>query len=231
MLFDAGRDPAPRENFVLCYLTVMDLISITYMIAVIDYGMGNIHSVRKAIESCGGEVLVTNKPFELKSCDKVVLPGVGAFGDAARELEETGLSGALRGAAHENKYFLGICLGLQLLYDASEENPDARGLGIFKGSVRKFRPSAGFKVPHMGWNQLEKRAECPLLKKVPDAADVYFCHSYYVEPVERETAVCTTRYGVDFASLVWKDTIFGVQFHPEKSQMTGLQIIRNFVEL
>jgi glutamine amidotransferase len=201
------------------------------MIAVIDYGMGNIHSVRKALESAGAEVLVTNKAADIKQCDKVVLPGVGAFGDAVRELEETGLAGALREAGQEKKIFLGICLGLQLLYETSAESPDAKGLGILKGAVRKFEPGPGFKVPHMGWNQLRKRAECPLLKNVPADANVYFCHSYYVEPLDRETAAGVTQYSVDFASLVWKDCIYGVQFHPEKSQRVGLQIIRNFVEL
>ncbi|MDD2703712.1 MAG: imidazole glycerol phosphate synthase subunit HisH [Candidatus Omnitrophica bacterium] len=201
------------------------------MIAIIDYGMGNIHSVRKALESAGAEVSVTNKTGDIEKCDKVVLPGVGAFGDAARELDETGLSGALRQAVQEKKIFLGICLGLQLLYDFSEESLNAAGLGILKGAVRKFKPGQDLKVPHMGWNQLRKRAECPLLKDVPDEADVYFCHSYYVDPEERETAAGVTRYGLDFASLVWKNNIYGVQFHPEKSQKTGLRIIKNFVNL
>ncbi|MFA5361985.1 MAG: imidazole glycerol phosphate synthase subunit HisH [Candidatus Omnitrophota bacterium] len=201
------------------------------MIAVIDYGMGNIHSVRKALESAGAEVLVTNNAVDIEKCDKVVLPGVGAFGDAVRELEETGLSGALRQAVQEKKIFLGICLGLQLLYDFSEESRNVKGLGILKGAVRKFKPGPGFKVPHMGWNQLKKRAECPLLKNVPVDANVYFCHSYYVEPLERETAAGVTQYTVDFVSLVWKNSVYGAQFHPEKSQKTGLQIIRNFVNL
>jgi imidazole glycerol-phosphate synthase subunit HisH len=201
------------------------------MIAVIDYGMGNIHSVRKALESAGAEVVVTNKAADINKCDKVVLPGVGAFGDAVRELDDTGLAGALRQVVQEKKIFLGICLGLQLLYDSSEESPDAKGLGILKGAVRKFKPGPDLKVPHMGWNQLRKRAECPLLKNVPADANVYFCHSYYVEPVERETAAGVTQYSDDFASLIWKDSVYGVQFHPEKSQKTGLQIIRNFVNL
>ncbi|MFA6216245.1 MAG: imidazole glycerol phosphate synthase subunit HisH [Candidatus Omnitrophota bacterium] len=207
------------------------------MIAIIDYGMGNIHSVKKALEVMGAETLVTNKPQEIKKCEKLVLPGVGAFGDAMEELKKQGLVAAIKEDIRQKKIFLGICLGMQLLFEYSEESPGVLGLGILKGGVKRFPSRPGLKVPHMGWNQLhqvtrsQRMLECPLLKGVKDNVFVYFCHSYYPVPEELEVSAAVTDYGEDFTSMVWKDTVFGAQFHPEKSQTVGLEILRNFVEL
>lgn len=201
------------------------------MIAIIDYGMGNIHSVQKALESQGAETLVTNNPRELDRCDKVVLPGVGAFDDAAQELEKQGLSAAIRESSSGKKIFLGICLGMQLLFEKSEEG-NLPGLGILQGAVKKFPGGKTLKVPHMGWNNLNLRQKnCPLFKDLKDNSYVYFCHSYYPAPQDEKVTAATTSYGVEFAAIVWQDNIYGVQFHPEKSQEIGLKILKNFVQL
>jgi len=202
------------------------------MIAIIDYGMGNIHSVQKALESMGGKTLVTNKAIDIKASDKIVLPGVGAFGDAVLELKKDGLTQVLDSQIKAKKAFLGICLGMQLLFELSDEAAGSRGLGIFKGKVKRFENKNGLKVPHMGWNQLKKiKSGCPLLKDIADNAYVYFCHSYYPQAKEIGVVAATTEYGIQFHSIVWQDNIYGVQFHPEKSQETGLKILRNFVNL
>ena len=210
----------------------------TSMIAIIDYGMGNIHSVNKALQLFGASTIVTNKPKEILACEKAVLPGVGAFDDAMLELKEKGLIKALDEFIKNKKPFLGICLGMQLLFEESQEAKHAKGLGLLKGSVARFKAVAGQKVPHMGWNQLklgarssELGAECPLLRGIPEGAYVYFCHSYYPEPKDKNVIAATTDYGVSFASMVWKDNIFGAQFHPEKSQSIGLKILENFVKI
>ncbi|MFA5118486.1 MAG: imidazole glycerol phosphate synthase subunit HisH [Candidatus Omnitrophota bacterium] len=202
------------------------------MIAIIDYGMGNIHSVKKALEVMGARTLVTNKPQEIRKCEKIVLPGVGAFGDAMEELKKQDLIAAIKDDIRGKKIFLGICLGMQLLFESSEESPGVKGLGVLKGEVKKFPYRQGLKVPHMGWNQLKKVAgKCPLLKDVEDNAFVYFCHSYYPAPQETDVPAAITDYGEDFTSMVWKDNVYGAQFHPEKSQTVGLDILRNFVKL
>jgi imidazole glycerol-phosphate synthase subunit HisH len=201
------------------------------MIAIIDYGMGNIHSVQKALESVGAETLVTNDPQELEKCDKVVLPGVGAFDDATQELEKRGLSAAIRRSGAGKKIFLGICLGMQLLFEKSEEG-SLPGLGILKGAVKKFPGGKRLKVPHMGWNDLNLRQkDCPLFKDLKDNSYVYFCHSYYPAPQDEKVIAATTSYGVEFAAIVRQANVYGVQFHPEKSQETGLKILKNFVQL
>lgn len=202
------------------------------MIAIIDYGMGNIHSVRKAIESMGAQVKVVDKPEGLAGCEKAVLPGVGAFGDAAEELEKQGLIKGLKDYIASGRAFLGICLGLHLLLEESEESPGIKGLGLIRGRVEKFAAAKGLKVPHMGWNQLDiRQSACPLFKGLPADAYVYFCHSYYPAPKDSGVVAATTEYGRKFASLVWKDNIYGAQFHPEKSQKAGLKILENFVKL
>lgn len=201
------------------------------MIAIIDYGMGNIHSVNKALELYGAKTIVTNKPEDILSAAKLVLPGVGAFGDAMLELKKQDLISALLRQIKNKKPFLGICLGMQLLFEESEEAGKEKGLGIFEGRIKKFAVSNTPKVPHMGWNRLEKSRDCPLLKDLPDGAYVYFCHSYYPEPKNKNIIAATTDYGIDFASLIWQDNIYGTQFHPEKSQAIGLKILKNFVEL
>jgi len=208
-------------------------------IAVIDYGMGNLRSVEKALEEAGGRTLVTSKPADLKRCSKIVFPGVGAFGDAMKELRRLGLADPIRESIAAGKPFLGLCLGLQLLFEKSEEAPGVKGLGILKGEVKKFRftneqrrtTNDALKVPHMGWNSIEKAADSPLLKDTPDKAYVYFVHSYYVKPDEKKAVLTMTDYGITFASGVRKDNIYGLQFHPEKSQALGLKMLKNFVKL
>jgi glutamine amidotransferase len=202
------------------------------MIAIIDYGMGNIHSVQKALESMGAQTIVTNKPRDIKSSDKVVLPGVGAFDDAMLELKRLGLRKVLNEHIKHKKVLLGICLGMQLLFEGSEEASRARGCGVLGGRVLRFAHKKGLKIPHMGWNQLNfKNKNCPLLKDVPDDSYVYFCHSYYPQPEDKRTIATTTNYGINFTSIIWQDNIYGVQFHPEKSQGVGLKILENFVNL
>jgi len=201
------------------------------MVAIIDYGMGNIHSVNKALQTFGAETLVTNNPEKIRAGHKVVLPGVGAFADAMQELERQGLIDPLLKHVQSRKPLLGICLGMQLLFESSEEAGSRKGLGILKGEVKRFS-SKGKKVPHMGWNQLTKaRSDCPLLKDIEDGAYVYFCHSYYPEPRDRNMVAATTDYGKDFCSLIWQESVYGAQFHPEKSQQVGLKMLKNFVEL
>jgi imidazole glycerol-phosphate synthase subunit HisH len=200
-------------------------------IAVIDYGMGNMHSVSKAIELCGAKPIVTNKKSQINSCEKIVLPGVGAFDDAVTELERLGLVSAIKELIKNRKPFLGICLGMQLLFEASQEAKHKEGLGILKGKVIRFSGKFGEKVPHMGWNNLEGLlADCLLLSGISAKEQVYFCHSYYPEPVDKDIIAATCGYGVKFACVLAKENIYGVQFHPEKSQATGLKIIKNFVE-
>jgi glutamine amidotransferase len=202
------------------------------MIAIIDYGMGNIHSVQKALESFGAKTIVTNKPEAIKSCDKVVLPGVGAFDDAMLELKKNNLIPAIHEHIKSNKVFLGICLGLQLLFETSEEAARAKGLAVLKGRVLRFPEKKGLKVPHIGWNQLQKgKSECPLLKGVADNSFVYFCHSYYVDPAHKENIAATTDYALSFASVICDNNVYGMQFHPEKSQEVGQKVIENFVNL
>ncbi len=201
------------------------------MIAIIDYGMGNIHSVKKALELYGAKIKVTNNPKEIAACKKIVLPGVGAFGDAIAELDKQGLSALIKDEVKNKKPFLGICLGMQLLFEKSEEAPKCKGLGIIKGEVKKFE-AKDLKVPHMGWNQLKNiNTSCPLLKGVDDNSFVYFCHSYYPQPKDEKVVAAATDYGINFASVVWQDNVYGAQFHPEKSQGVGLKIMENFVNL
>jgi len=202
------------------------------MIVIIDYGMGNIHSVNKALQLYGAETVVTNKAKEILAADKAVLPGVGAFDDAMQELEKQKLIGCLFDLLKANVPFLGICLGMQLLFEESEEAKKTKGLGILKGKVKRFQESKSQKVPHMGWNQLKEVAsDCPLLKDVPENPYVYFCHSYYPQAKDKSIVAATTDYGIDFPSVVRQGNVYGVQFHPEKSQATGLKMIENFVNL
>ncbi|MDD3345988.1 MAG: imidazole glycerol phosphate synthase subunit HisH [Candidatus Omnitrophica bacterium] len=200
-------------------------------IAVIDYGMGNIHSVSKAVEVCGGRVVVTGSREQIESCSKIILPGVGAFDDAVCELERLGLVDFIKEQA-EKKPLLGICLGMQLLFESSQEARSGKGLGIFKGKVVKFSSRHGEKIPHMGWNNLSDISEgCPLTRGIKEGEQVYFCHSYYAEPAEKDIAAASCVYGVKFACAFSRGNVYGVQFHPEKSQAAGLKIFRNFVEL
>lgn len=202
------------------------------MIAIIDYGMGNIHSVQKALQFYGAKTLVTNKPEDINTSEKVVLPGVGAFDDAMQELTRQNLIPAILGHIKSKKPFMGICLGMQLLFESSEEAKETRGLGILNGAVMRFDAKSGIKVPHMGWNQIKKASDnCPLLKDIIDGSFVYFCHSYYPQPKDKDTIAATCDYGSNFVSIVWEQNIYGVQFHPEKSQTVGLKMLENFVGL
>lgn len=194
------------------------------MICVIDYGMGNLRSVSKALEKVGGKVWVTSQPEDLVKAEKVVLPGVGGFGDGAEELGRRGLFEPVRECLSQGKPFLGICLGMQLLFDESEENPGAKGFGFFRGKVQRFQ-SRSVKIPHMGWNEVKFSA--------PQKNDYfYFVHSYYPLPEEKTIVQGTCEYGAEeFAAFVAKEKIWATQFHPEKSQDAGLQILKKFVSL
>lgn len=199
------------------------------MIAVIDYGMGNLRSVSKAIELVGGQVIVTSEPADVVGADAVVLPGVGAFGHAMDNLAERNLVTPVKQCVASGTPFLGICLGLQLLFDESEEDVGVKGLGIIPGSVRRFRTT--LKVPHMGWNELSIKKEVPVLKNTPDGSFMYFVHSYYVDPEDTNVVATTTCYDQEFVSAIATDNIFATQFHPEKSAEKGLAILKEFCEL
>ncbi len=196
------------------------------MIAIIDYGMGNLFSVQKALERIGFSATITALPDVLAKAEKIVLPGVGAFGDAMREIERRRLVEPIRQAVAAGKPFLGICLGLQVLFEKSEESPGIPGLGILPGEVKRF--VTDMKVPHMGWNQIRIRRPAPIFDGIGDDAYVYFVHSYYVVPVRAEDIAATTDYELEFVSSVWRHNLFATQFHPEKSQAVGLKILKNF---
>ena len=198
------------------------------MIAVIDYGMGNLRSVAKALEAAGAaDVRITSDPKIISQADKIVLPGVGAFKEAMRELRRLGLIKAIKDNIFK-KPFLGICLGLQLLFSESEEGGKVKGLGIFPGIVRRFPDK--LKVPHMGWNQIKVK-KGKILKNIPKNAYFYFCHSYYVVPKDKGLIAAATDYGKEFVSAIAKDNLFACQFHPEKSQASGLRLLKNFVKI
>jgi glutamine amidotransferase len=197
------------------------------MIAVVDYDAGNIRSVTKALESLGAEVRVTGDPADIEKADRIVLPGVGAFGKAAQSLKAKGLMKPLRNAIRTGKPFIGICLGMQLLYERSEENPDARGLGVIKGKVVRF--PGGLKVPHLGWNQVFQKASSHVWNEIPDGSFFYFAHSYFGVPADASVIAGETEYGVSYASSIHQGALFGVQFHPEKSQKWGLKLLANFL--
>ena len=207
------------------------------MIAIIDYGMGNLRSVAKALEAAGAKnVKVTSSPALISKANKLVLPGVGAMQEAMRELRKLRLIEVIKKNIFI-KPFLGICLGLQLLFTESEEGGKVGGLGIFKGRVKRF--SHQLKVPHIGWNQVKlktqdpggRRQECFMLKAIPDNSYFYFCHSYYVVPEDKSLIALTTDYGIEFTSGIRRDNLFACQFHPEKSQRLGLRLLENFLKL
>ena len=201
------------------------------MIAIIDYGMGNLRSAQRGLEKVGAEVRVIQSPRELSGARGLVLPGDGAFGRAMENLRAAGWIEPLRQAAAEGMPFFGICVGMQLLFESSEEMGQHQGLGLFAGSVKRFTGS--LKVPHMGWNQLKLRANgnYSLLRGVADGGSCYFVHSYYCAPQDASINAATTDYGIEFASIVERGNILGTQFHPEKSQTTGLKILENFVSI
>ena len=199
------------------------------MIAIIDYGMGNLRSVQKGLEKSGFMAQVTADPDVVRKADKVVLPGVGAFGDAMANLRQAGMPEIICETVKTGKPFLGICLGLQLLFETSAEGGLHEGLKIFPGQVKLLPP--GLKVPHMGWNQIEIQKQDPILKGIPDGSSFYFVHSYYVVPTDPAVNTALTEYGIKFTSIAGRENVWGIQFHPEKSSALGLQILKNFGEL
>ena len=199
------------------------------MIAIVDYGMGNLRSVQKGFERVGYAAEISNLPEVVERADHIVLPGVGAFGDAMSNLRERELIEPIQESISEGKPFLGICLGLQLLFAESEEMGSHKGLGLLPGKVRRF--PEGERVPQIGWNQIHIRREVPLLEDVPEDSFFFFVHSYYVDPADDGDRVAMTDYGIGYASIAGRDRAFGVQFHPEKSQDLGLKILQNFARL
>ena len=201
------------------------------MITIVDYQMGNLRSVQKAIEKVGGAARISSDANEIASADKLVLPGVGAFGDAMDEINRRDLAAPIREFVQSGRPFLGICLGLQLLFDEGYEHGTHKGLGILPGDVVKFDLPDSFKVPHMGWNQVRRVTDPPILDGIPDGTHFYFVHSYYVQPVDASVVALTCDYGEPFCAMVWKDNIFASQFHPEKSQQDGLKMLASFNDL
>ncbi|MBI3320380.1 MAG: imidazole glycerol phosphate synthase subunit HisH [Candidatus Omnitrophica bacterium] len=216
------------------------------MIVIVDYGMGNLRSVSKALERLGTSVRITADPQEIERATKLVLPGVGAFDAAMRELAARRLIESIRSFLASGKPYLGICLGLQLLFESSEEGRSAPGLGVLRGTVKRLAATPPLKIPHMGWNQImstqhgavssqqsavSRENRCPLLSGIPDGSFFYFVHSYYADPVDRTTVALESDYGQHFAAMVWSKNLFATQFHPEKSQSVGLKLLENFVKL
>lgn len=201
------------------------------MIAIIDYDAGNIKSVEKALAYLGKEVKITRDYDEIMSSSHVILPGVGSFGDAMGKLREYGLEKAIHDVVNKGTPFLGICLGLQLLYESSEETPGVEGLGLLKGKIVRIPQKDGLKIPHMGWNSLNIKEDATLFKGVSENAYVYFVHSYYLEAENADEVAATTEYATHIHASVEKDNIYACQFHPEKSSTVGLKILENFVNL
>lgn len=198
-------------------------------ILIIDYGMANLRSVQKAFERVGGHAEISGDPARVGEAKKLVLPGVGAFRDAIARLRETGLVEPIKDHLHSGKPFFGICLGLQLLFTRSHEDGEYDGLQVFSGDVVRFPPQPGIKVPHMGWNRLRVRTPAPMLEGL-DGQSVYFVHSYYPVPTEATLIAAEADYPEPFCAAIWKDNVFATQFHPEKSQKVGLEMLQRFAE-
>ena len=201
------------------------------MTVIIDYGAGNIKSVEKALLSLGQEVVITDDADTILNAERIILPGVGAFGNAMAQLEKTGLDEVIREAVRRKIPFLGICLGLQLLFEKSDEALGVKGLGVLKGEVKKIPAKKGLKIPHMGWNNLKIKEGARLFKGVPEDSYVYFVHSYYLKASEPDIVAATTEYSEVIHASVEKGNVFACQFHPEKSSTVGLQILKNFISL
>lgn len=201
------------------------------MIAVIDYDAGNLKSVEKALLALGGDPVVTRDPQTILNADKVILPGVGSFGDAMERLHQYDLVEVIRQVAAQGTPFLGICLGLQLLFERSDESSGVEGLGILKGEILKIPEHEGLKVPHMGWNSLEIRPGARLFRGIENGAYVYFVHSYYLKAADEAIVAATTEYGIPIHASVESGNVFACQFHPEKSSDVGLHILKNFLDL
>ncbi|HYO11159.1 MAG TPA: imidazole glycerol phosphate synthase subunit HisH [Tepidisphaeraceae bacterium] len=203
------------------------------MISIVDYGMANLRSVQKAFEQVGHRADVVSRPEEIDRADKLVLPGVGAFCDAVATLRSSELAGPIVRHIERGKPFLGICLGLQMLFDVGYEDGEHAGLGVLKGRCVRFDvdEKLALKVPHMGWNQLDVKRPAPIFRDLPSGASVYFVHGYHVEPEDDSVVATTTDYGRPFVSSIWRDNVMATQFHPEKSQQVGLKILSNFAGL
>ena len=201
------------------------------MIVIVDYGMGNLRSVQKGFERVGFTPVISRDPEVVAKAEKVVLPGVGAFRDAIAELKRCELVEPLVEVINAGKPFLGICLGLQLLFDISYEGGEYEGLGVIPGKVVRFELPKPYKVPHMGWNQAMIRRPAPILKGIEEGSHFYFVHSYYVVPRDRDVVAIEADYGEPFCAMVWRDNLYATQFHPEKSQKLGMKILKNFGQL
>lgn len=200
------------------------------MIAIIDYGAGNLHSVKNALDFLGVKSVITSSASEILSADKVILPGVGAFGDAMNSLRERNLDKVVASAAESSKPLLGICLGLQLMFEESEETPGVKGLSLFKGRIIKI-PDTGLKIPHMGWNDIEVSKESKILHGIGKNPFVYFVHSYYINAEDEKIVSAYTTYGAKLGIAIEDKNVFATQFHPEKSGDTGMKILKNFTDL
>ncbi len=201
------------------------------MIAIIDYGAGNLQSVRNALDFIGCPGTITSDPAEILSSDGIILPGVGAFGSAMAEMEGRGLTETVKSAAKSGKPFIGICAGMQLLFEESEESPGVPGLGVLRGKVLLFPADKGLKIPHMGWNSIRTKKESRLLGKLSGSPYMYFVHSYYVKADDQGIVSALSDYGTTFDAAVEQNNLFGCQFHPEKSGNEGISILRRFAEL
>ena len=201
------------------------------MIAIIDYDAGNLKSVEKALKYLGQDVIVSRDSSEILQADKVILPGVGSFGDAMNNLDHFNLVDTIKKVAEKDTPFLGICLGLQLLFEKSDETPGAEGLSILPGEILRIPPSEGLKIPHMGWNSIKIKDNARLFKNVHDNSYVYFVHSYYLKAADEDIVAATTEYSTHIHASVEKNNIFACQFHPEKSSDIGLRILNNFANL
>lgn len=198
------------------------------MITIVDYQMGNLRSVQKGIERIGGEARISSDPQEIAAAEKLILPGVGAFGDAMAEINRRDLASPIRDFIDSGRPFLGICLGLQLLFERGFEHGEHEGLGVLAGDVVRFDLPDTYKVPHMGWNTVSKRSEAPILADVCDETYFYFVHSFYVRPADPSVIALESDYGGKFCAMVWRDNLFATQFHPEKSQSDGLKLLAAF---
>ena len=200
------------------------------MVAIIDYGAGNLQSVKKALDFLGYESEITMDREKILSASHVILPGVGSFGDAMASIRERGLEDTIKHAASGEKHFLGICLGLQLMFEKSDETPGVEGLGIFKGDIVKIPSENGLKVPHMGWNSINLKQADGIFSGIRDGSYFYFVHSYYLKNAEPDVVAATAQYGVEIECAIQKGRVCATQFHPEKSSETGLRLLKNFME-
>ena len=201
------------------------------MITIVDYQMGNLRSVQKGLERVGGQARISSDPGEIANADKLILPGVGAFGDAMAEIHRRDLASPIRDFIDAGRPFLGICLGLQLLFEKGYEHGEHEGLGVIEGDVVRFELPASFKVPHMGWNAVCRKADPPILADTADGTHFYFVHSFYVRPKDPSVVALECDYGGPFCAMVWRDNLYATQFHPEKSQQDGLRLLAGFCDL